>query len=192
MSTAVVLGASFPYISPAGRIDHRDTSYYFVDGGYFDNSGAGVVNEMLIYMNELLKNDNSFKDYKNKFNFYVVHISNTDIKKVNTGQINPITNDLLAPAMTLMSSYGSQTTVNDGRLKNYIASLNKNSKNNNRYFNIELYRSDTAVHSDPMKYSMNWVISNYQRDAMDANLMHNPDFIKVHDSMHLYFQNLYK
>jgi hypothetical protein len=181
MSTAIVLGASFPYISPAGRIDYRDTSYYFVDGGYFDNSGAGVVNEMLIYMNELLKNDPQFSDYKKKFSFYVIHVSNTDRKKVNTGQINPITNDLFAPAMTLMSSYGSQTTVNDGRLKNYLAGLYRNSSH---YSNIELYRNS----SDSMKYSMNWVISKYQRDAMDNNLMHNTDFKKLYDSMQVYFK----
>lgn len=181
MSTAVVLGASFPYISPAGRIDHRDTSYYFVDGGYFDNSGAGVVNEMLICMNELLKTDPDFKDYRNKFNFYVIHISNTDRKKLNTGQINPITNDLFSPAMTLMSSYGSQTTVNDGRLKNYLSSLYKNGKH---YSNVELYRNS----SDSMKYSMNWVISKYQRNAMDANLVRNPDFKMVYDNMKAYFK----
>src|SRR5690606_139802 len=43
LSTAVVLGARFPYVSPAGRIENN----YFVDGGYFDNSGAGAVHEML-------------------------------------------------------------------------------------------------------------------------------------------------
>ncbi|MEP7238340.1 MAG: patatin-like phospholipase family protein, partial [Ferruginibacter sp.] len=49
MSQAVVLGASFPYLSPAGRIDYvrcdtcKPKPNYFVDGGYFDNSGSGVV-----------------------------------------------------------------------------------------------------------------------------------------------------
>ena len=132
-------------------------------------------------MNELLNHDDSFATYKNKFSFYVIHVSNTDRKKINTGQINPITNDLFAPAMTLMSSYGSQTTVNDGRLKNYLASQYRNSSH---YSNIELYRNS----SDSMKYSMNWVISKYQRDSMDNNLAHNTDFKKVYDSMLLYLQ----
>ena len=39
LSSMVILGARFPYVSPAGRIRNN----YFVDGGYFDNSGAGVV-----------------------------------------------------------------------------------------------------------------------------------------------------
>ncbi|HSC38387.1 MAG TPA: hypothetical protein VLD19_10960, partial [Chitinophagaceae bacterium] len=40
LSTGVVLGASFPYLSPAGRIDHyypaekKYRPHYFVDGGY--------------------------------------------------------------------------------------------------------------------------------------------------------------
>ena len=50
LSTAVVLGASFPYVSPAGRVDSagkKTKANYFVDGAYFDNSGSGVVNEMV-------------------------------------------------------------------------------------------------------------------------------------------------
>ena len=72
LSSAVVLGASFPYVSPAGRIDAKvmvtdsmnntrmaTEPHYFVDGGYFDNSGAGVVNEMLIAIRSLLITDSS-------------------------------------------------------------------------------------------------------------------------------------
>ena len=49
LSTAVVLGASFPYISPAGEgsAGIKNKANYFVDGAYFDNSGSGVVNEMV-------------------------------------------------------------------------------------------------------------------------------------------------
>ena len=43
LTSASILGARFPYLSPAGRIGRN----YFVDGGYFDNSGAGVVQEMI-------------------------------------------------------------------------------------------------------------------------------------------------
>ncbi len=41
ITTASILGARFPYLSPAGRLQDS----YFVDGGYFDNSGAGAVQE---------------------------------------------------------------------------------------------------------------------------------------------------
>lgn len=193
LSTAVVIGASFPYISPAGRIIKKscdnekqtctDTSYYFVDGGYFDNSGAGVVNEMLLQMKYLLENDSAFRKYRDKLRFHVLHITNTDPRKINTGRTNPLANDLLAPLQTLMGSYGSQTTVNDRRLKNFLyAACRKESHEScNHYANIDLYSNTGYIvlkNNDtiPLKYSMNWVISDYQRQSMNTNLLNNESF----------------
>ena len=179
LSTAVVLGASFPYISPAGRIDKmikvKDTvtgkqtkiyePYYFVDGGYFDNSGAGVVNEMITAMNNLLNSDSSFKKYKERLEFFVIHISNTDPKEIKKKPINSMTNDLLAPVKTILGSYGAQTTVNDQRMKYYLYTLYP--KDSTHYNKIDLY--DNAV--PKFRFSMNWVISDIQRDLMDSMLL---------------------
>jgi hypothetical protein len=187
LSTAVVLGASFPYISPAGRInsqlcpDCECQSHYFVDGGYFDNSGAGVVNEMMIAMNNLLINDPVFKPYKNKIEFHVIHISNTEPKKLSFGQINPITNDLLAPVKTLLGSYGTQTTINDQRLKNFLFNLYGD---DTHYTNIDLYKNNPHI-----RYSMNWVISKSQLDSMTSNLRQNTDIHKVYEKMKLNFDS---
>jgi hypothetical protein len=185
LSTAVVLGASFPYISPAGRIDKRNIvtdstgkkklllePHYFVDGGYFDNSGAGVVTEMIIALNNLLTTDSSFKDYKDRLEFFVLHILNTDPKKINTEPINSMTNDLLAPAKTLLGSYGSQTTVNDQRLKSFLYSIYKD---NLHYNKIDLYDNNT---NPRFRFSMNWVISDKQRSLMDSALLQNHSFRK--------------
>jgi len=49
MSTAALLSARFPYISPSGRIGrchHPSWSVSTVDGGYFDNSGASPLVEL--------------------------------------------------------------------------------------------------------------------------------------------------
>ena len=182
LSTAVVLGASFPYISPAGRIDNtylsknkkggwkeKKESQYFVDGGYFDNSGAGVVNEMITALQNMMEKDSLFSPYKNKLEFYVIHIMNTDPKKEKRDAINSLTNDLLAPAKTIMGSYGKQTSINDQRLKYYLYTLYNDEKH---YTKIDLY--DDAV-SD-FSYSMNWVFSERQRDTMNAALIRNTAF----------------
>jgi hypothetical protein len=50
IASSIVLGARFPYFSPAGRIKEQ----YFVDGGYFDNSGAGVVHEMILDLKKMI------------------------------------------------------------------------------------------------------------------------------------------
>jgi hypothetical protein len=180
LSTAVVLGASFPYLSPAGRINSStpgmEGAHYFVDGGYFDNSGAGVVNEMLIAMKDMMLQDSSLGRYKNKLDFYVLHITNNDKKKSNLHRINPFTNDLLAPVQTILGSYGTQTLVNDQRLINFLASMNQG--NWSHYINIDLYGGRYEK-----KFSMNWVISNYQRHLMDKNLMTNDNFKKLCDTI---------
>ena len=190
LSTAVVLGASFPYISPAGRIDKlskdKDSSgttreitepHYFVDGGYFDNSGAGVVTEMIIALNNLLTTDSSLKKYKTRLDFNVLHILNTDPKRIKTDPINSMTNDLLAPAKTLLGSYGSQTTVNDQRLKSFLYSLYGDSIH---YKKIDLYDNNT----DPrFRFSMNWVISDKQRSLMDSALLQNHSYLKEKNKM---------
>jgi hypothetical protein len=49
LSTAALLSARFPYVSPSGRITCKGRSTptsYVVDGGYFDTSGASTVVEL--------------------------------------------------------------------------------------------------------------------------------------------------
>ncbi len=175
LSTAVVLGASFPYVSPAGRMDAKvsvkDSAgvartaiepEYFVDGGYFDNSGAGVVNEMLILLRSFLLNEPQFNKYAGKLKFYVVHISNSPIHGRLLSKVNPFTNDLAAPIKTLVGAYGSQTAVNDRRLENFMKGWYGDDRH---YITINLYRPNESI-----EYSMNWVISNYLLNAMNDRL----------------------
>lgn len=176
LSTAVVLGASFPYVSPAGRIDGlkflsagpTEFPFYFVDGGYVDNSGAGVVHEMIIKLNSLRDSicrsntDTILRSSCQKISFYVMHISNGPEGDVLLKKVNPFVNDLAAPIQTLMGAYGVQTSINDSRLKNYLQNMYGNGLH---YKPINLYRP-----KEPLKYSMNWVISKRTLDSMDKRL----------------------
>ena len=180
LSTAVVLGASFPYVSPAGRIDclrflnggPKEFPFYFVDGGYVDNSGAGVVHEMIIKLNSLRDSicksntDTILRANCQKITFYVMHISNGPEGDILLKKINPFVNDLAAPLQTLMGAYGVQTSINDSRLKNYLRNMYGNELH---YKPINLYRP-----REPLKYSMNWVISRRTLDSMDQRL-YSPD-----------------
>jgi hypothetical protein len=182
LSTAIVLGASFPYICPAGRIDRirpfkervdKNDSVrpnYFVDGGYVDNSGAGVVHEMLIQLykwrSDTMNADEAFK----KLRFVVIHISNGPTGESLVKRVNPFVNDLAAPLKTLVGSFTIQTSINDQRLATYIqyADTFKLTK----YWNINLYRD-----KEPLDYSMNWVMSTRTRDSMNVRL-ENHDRLK--------------
>lgn len=168
LSTGVVLGASFPYLSPAGRIDHRDPDksrpHYFVDGGYFDNSGAGVVNEMLIAVKKWLADPaNKLSRYKDSIEFYVLHITNDPIGPPLLDTTNALINDLAAPVKTLYGAYGTQTVVNDLRLKKFMQDWYNDDKHYREFNLYELYDS-------PDKYSMNWVISPPVLSAMRDRL----------------------
>ena len=156
VSTAMVLGARFPYMSPGGKLGDS----YFVDGGYFDNSGAGVVHEMLLELNRIARDStDTLSKTVRKLQFYVLHLSNTPYSAFTSPKkIHPTLNDLATPLLTLAGSYNSQTSVNDARLINYLKELNRE---RNSYLVFNLYRKDTIEN-----ISMNWVISNRARNVM--------------------------
>jgi predicted acylesterase/phospholipase RssA len=179
LSTASIMGARFPYVSPAGRINEKTsdtttTSHYFVDGGYFDNSGAGVVHEMIIGIQNIrdsLKNrarDTAY-NYLDKLKFYVIHITNSPLGPPAIEPVNSIVNDLFSPVKTLVGAYGTQTDVNDSRLKMYLKLLDTPRYDQRRFYkNIDLYRAGLPPGS---KFPMNWVISKYYLHKMDSLLV---------------------
>lgn len=151
LSTATLLGARFPYISPAGRIDKvfpKEMTYhkaedsivpnYFVDGGYFDNSGAGVVQEMI----RVLKNINrdsagtAFASRAKKLRFVALHITNSPLGESALTKVSPLSNDLAAPLLTLAGAFDKQTTVNDSRLVSLLADIDSS---RGVYYPISLY-----------------------------------------------------
>lgn len=168
LSTAVVLGASFPYVSPAGRVDSAGTvPNYFVDGSYFDNSGSGVVSEMV----GILLQDSLFKFYRKKLRINILHIINSPDAGVALKKVNPLFNDLAAPVKTLLGAYGTQTLVNDNRLIN-IMSLNF--PGDTLYQKINLYDEGPKLN-----YSMNWVISKKLLEGMNQCLDSNQALKKI-------------
>ncbi len=66
--------------------------HYFVDGGYFDNSGAGVVQEMMRAM--LIQADTStdpvFKKRVAKLHLVVLHITNSPVGVAPLGSVGPL------------------------------------------------------------------------------------------------------
>lgn len=174
ISTAMVLGARFPYMSPGGKLGNS----YFVDGGYFDNSGAGVVHEMLLELSRIAGDtlDPLNKTVK-KMQFYVIHLSNSPYARPDTSShsIHPLLNDLATPLLTLAGSYNSQTSINDARLINYLKELNRE---RNSYLIFNLYRRDTAE-----SLSMNWVISNRARNVMFERVHKKPALDSVINRM---------
>lgn len=190
LSTAVVMGARFPYVSPAGRIvEHRPGQknkkktrvHYFVDGGYFDNSGAGFVHEMIAELRRIigdsLKKNQSH--YLSHLRFYVIHAMNSPEGDPLLENVHPLQNDLMSPILTLLGSYTTQTSVNNQRLTKYLQEINTeiSSKTNLRdtvYWKINLYANSRGV-----DYPMNWTISEFYRKKMDQQLITNRNLLRL-------------
>lgn len=160
VASAVVLGARFPYFSPAGRIQDQ----YFVDGGYFDNSGAGVAHEMILDLQELI-HDSTRVNPTHKFGkirFHVVHITNQPKTENKITKTHPLVNDLAAPVKTILGSYASQTDINNLRLFKYLLGIYNG---DTTYHSINLYKDN-----EEDVYPMNWSISNGALKKMNLRL----------------------
>lgn len=200
LSTAAILGARFPFISPAGRIDSyrpppdsnktsTDTlrANYFVDGGYFDNSGAGVVQEMIRAILQTVNRmpQGLIKTRCSKLSIRVLHITNSPQGTVPLTPMGPFVNDLLSPLLTITGAFDMQTTVNDRRFITYIADVNQTARaqgiSNATYIPIHLY-NDPDIPTDQSSkgpYAMNWYISDSVRNQMDRRLKTQPRLIQI-------------
>lgn len=177
MSQSVVLGASFPYLSPAGRINDTTAnkeSNYFVDGGYFDNSGSGVVSEMI----NILLQDTLYKKYAAKLKFYVLHATNSPQGDSFLSSVNPLVNDLAAPVKTLVGAYGTQTVVNDRRLWNQLRVMYSD---RDHYIKLNLY--DPRIN---ISYPMDWVISDSALFTIRRRLYTNPEITSLAGEINKY------
>lgn len=159
-STALLVGARFPYISPAANIGRRD----FVDGGYFDNSGGGITHELL----QLVLTDLSFDTIKDRLEFHLIHFTNGDSANAELSAMNPLTNDVAAPLVSVLGTYVSQTSFGDKRLDN-LAKLAKG-KSGRPLIKIHTEINLPQRASDKEPYPMNWVISDYNLKRMRDNI----------------------
>jgi hypothetical protein len=147
ISTSAVLSARFPLVTPAGRLNNQ----YYVDGGYVDNSGAGTtqsfIREVLYHLHDTLKK---------KVKFTILEIHNESQKHIIKKALTPITNDFLAPLITLISMQSGSTYTGNVAFNRYL--LDKNT------ISIQTIKADLSKKNDPDEeaYPMSWINSKYQ------------------------------
>lgn len=169
LSTAAVISSRFPYVSPAGKVFDR----YYVDGGYFDNSGAGTVLEFLQELKDYLSDTTRVvARYRDRLTFHLVHITNSEVLQPSTKAIHPLTNDLLAPLLTLAGMQGSSTNIGDGLLTNAFKQFNADTTNAMIVYSLYDETWDPTKNTGEFEegYPMSWVLSDYQLNRMEAAL----------------------
>lgn len=162
LSTAVLLGARFPYLSPAGNVRGR----YFVDGGYFDNSGAGITLELLQHIQSVARDTSNHHlgDLLRKIHLKVIYISNGSLQKGKARRLHPLANDAAAPLLALGSTRGEQTSMGNARLQQFLKQTGDSCLDHFVALNLPM------LHNDTIPYPMNWVISAYHLHRMEKNL----------------------
>jgi predicted acylesterase/phospholipase RssA len=167
-ATAAILSSRFPYVSPAANLNEN----YFVDGGYVDNAGSGIMLDLLQELEEIAKDitdttsDSAklFTKYRQIVTFHVVHIYNSPETETKFSRINPLTNDMVTPLLTLAGMQGSSTLLYTGSLKQYFKDFNDDTSN--AIINYSLYVKGEKQEA----YPMSWVISCYQLERMHRRL----------------------
>jgi hypothetical protein len=181
LATAAILGSRFPYVSPAGNIKDN----YFVDGGYFDNSGSGATQELIRGMLRIYLDSPATSIYHRirNLDLRVLHIANSPVISADAQKpVSNIKNDLAAPLITLLGAYNMQTTVNDTRLQDFITDINSVGKIRANYHRISLYHDPEECKTDvhpklyggSEDYSMNWFMSDTTHQRMVNRLDSQP------------------
>ncbi len=91
-STAVVLSARFPFVTPPGAIsDSKLIKPYdlyqktqvleLTDGAFYDNSGAIVARDIVVELLRILERDDRFRDYREAVRFDLIRFTDTPAKR---------------------------------------------------------------------------------------------------------------
>lgn len=180
LSTAANLSSRFPFLFPAGKINDK----YYNDGGYFDNSGAGIMLEFLQEITSILENksdDTFFRKYPlDMFRFQLIHIYNSKIIDTSCIDYNmhPMVNDLFTPILTLVGLQGASTEIRNGVLETIIDPIHSEEHVINYSLYNRFYSSDKLECSKEEPYPMSLVTSEYQLNRMKRRL-------KEEDSLNL-------
>jgi len=121
VSTAAMLSARFTYMTPAAYIGGRGYKLRLVDGGYFENSGAATLDEMLAFVSYWAAHS------KRKVAPIVIRIGNTPIAKADPAR-QPHSPDvalgeLLSPLRAMLATREARGELAAEALKSRVTGM---------------------------------------------------------------------
>jgi hypothetical protein len=161
LSTAVVLSARFPGVTPAGWIksETAEQGYAIVDGGYADNSGARSAAEALAALREAIK----AMDFQGKVQVVAIMIANDPISATPPSAVPApgkrsgvsTIGSLIAPMMTLDQL---RQTTTKGAKETYASSVSTAPGG--------LVLDQFDLREDETKFPLGWMLASSTRDHM--------------------------
>lgn len=156
LSSAAFLSARFPFVTPEGTLTARGGVQRYVDGGYFDNSGATTVAEMLTARTI------ERPPYPIRPVVLLVGFTSrkTAVKRENYTKQG--LNEALTPLRTLMNTRDARGDVAVAQLKTLVERMTQ------RGAPAEIVEIDLAESGIPLP--LGWLISDATRQSMRGSL----------------------
>jgi predicted acylesterase/phospholipase RssA len=153
LSTAAVLSARFPYVSPEARIASNDRVFRLVDGGFFDNSGAATAIDIL----DALDREAAALGLRDRVRHVVLLIENAPPKPESCALQNE-QGGAGTPLSTLDSLRAAQS-------ERFVALLRAKVKERGG-----LVLDDFRPRSGPAEFPLGWTLSQETRSEMDRQI----------------------
>jgi hypothetical protein len=152
-STASLLSARFPYVSPAGMLTGKDGGNIgLVDGGYFDNTGANTAYQVLFKLAEQKK-----QSFGRQIIPVIVYIKNGMQTPDEKTSGHTMLYQLFAPIGTLMQGRDANTNNDFLKLKDLV----------NSYQGQVITYSLQDDNDDPTTIPLGWALSRKAQEDID-------------------------
>jgi predicted acylesterase/phospholipase RssA len=120
LSTASLLSARFPFVSPAGTIIEKNGgTISLVDGGYFDNTGANTAYQVLFNIKKIYEKKGR-SIYRTDIKPVIVYLTNGIHIPDKIGSSKTMLDQLAAPIETSMQIRDSNTKNNLLKLMDFV------------------------------------------------------------------------
>lgn len=172
VSTASLLSARFPYVGPAGTCVRDNNFAGFVDGGYFDNTGANTAYNCLAAIKESFKEDPGDVDtsvLRKKIIPLVIYIKNGSIVTNQTFTGPGMLYQATAPIDCSFNTREAHTTNALDRLEEYIRIYH------GIFATVSLHSFDTEE-PEAFDIPLGWALSKSVQEEIDKRI---DDIIKA-------------
>lgn len=158
LSTATVLSARFPFLTPEGVVPAGDSTRRYVDGGYFDNSATTTLQEMLaaLYPERAVPRRRAFTPILIRIGFTTAERDTLRSRRTNFDTQG--LNEVLTPVRTLLNSRGARASTAIEQLRTAVNSAQESGRD------IQLLEFQLSEREVPLV--LGWLLSAAARAEM--------------------------
>ncbi len=157
LSTAAILSARFPWVTPAGWLKGAGDvpTQWFVDGGYFENSGVSTAIDLIRHLDTFARRE----DFRHRVEFQLIILTSPNIRQ--SYLFAP--GELLGPVWTLLNTRTARARNEIGRAIQLASRGAGAAGGPDKVVLVELLTS-----TDAYELPLGWRLSHLSRDVIQA------------------------